>query len=159
MTKAITIKTYLDELKKQINKNSDLTYVILNLEDSNVDELSNLLTKEQTIKYIMKFVNYEEPMMDKNGNKWALMISGFKHGAKKNSPRKIGLVAYKQGYKFYFKSKPFYHSSIYSKYQSTKENKERIVVYILLLIKDYLKNSTNYNESTNYIKPEKKVKK
>ena len=159
MTKAITIKTYLDELKKQINENSDLTYVILNLEDSNVDELSNLLTKKATINYIMKLVNYEEPMIDKNGDKWGLMISGFKHGAKKNSPRKIGLVAYKQGPKFIFKSKPFYYSSFYSKYQSTRENKERIVVSILLLINDYLKNSTNYNESTNYIKHEKKIKK
>ena len=131
----------------------------MNLEDSNVDELSNLLTKEQTIKYIMKFVNYEEPMMDKNGNKWALMISGFKHGAKKNSSRKIGLVAYKQGYKFDFKSKPFYFSDYYYKYQMTEKGRKEMVLSILYLINNYLENSTNYNESTNYIKPEKKVKK
>lgn len=38
-----TIGTYLDKLKEQINENPNLKYVLLRLDNSNVDKLSNLL--------------------------------------------------------------------------------------------------------------------
>ena len=152
------IKTYLDELKNQIDENSNLTYVLLRLDDSNVDILNNLLQEKSRINYIFNNYHLEKPIIDSDGDYWSLCITGFKHGAKKNSPRKIGLLAYRSGYPIDFKTRVFYNSDTINKYAYSKEKKEGVVQFILSSIENYLENTTNYNSNVNYIKPERKIK-
>lgn len=152
------IKTYLDELKDQINENPNLTYVLLRLDDYNVDILNNLLQEKSRIKSILMRHHFEKPITDSNEDEWSLCITGFKHGAKKNSPRKIGLLAYRSGYPIDFKTRVFYDSDTINILDYTKEGKEGVVQFIKSSIDNYLKASTNYNSNVNYIKPERKKK-
>jgi hypothetical protein len=152
------IKTYLDELKNQIDENSNLTYVLLRLDDSNVDILNNLLQEKSRINYIFNNYHFDKPITDYKGNEWSLCITGFKHGAKKNSPRKIGLLAYRSGYPIDFKTRVFYDSDTINKYAYSKEEKEGVVQFITSSINKYLENTTNYNSNVNYIKPIRKIK-
>ena len=154
-----TIGTYLDKLKEQINENPNLKYVLLRLDDSNVDKLSNLLKNENTypIEFILKNYNIEKYIKDSNGDKWVLCITGFKHGAKKDSPRKIGLLAYRYGSLINFKTMVFYDSSTYDFY-NRKEDRMKDVNYIKSIINTYI-NTNEYGPNVNYIKPERKIKK
>ena len=152
------IKTYLDELEAQINENPNLTYVLLRLDDYNVDQLNNLLQEKSRINSILIRHHYEKPIIDYNGDKWSLCITGFKHGAKKNSPRKIGLLAYRSGYLIDFKTRVFYDSDTINMFEYTTEEKKGVVQFIKSSIDNYLKQSTNYNSNVNYIKPERKTK-
>ena len=152
------IKTYLDELKNQIDENLDLTYVLLRLDDSNVNILNKLLQEKSRINYIFNNYHFNEPITDYKGNKWSLCITGFKHGAKRNSPRKIGLLAYRSGYPIDFKTRVFYNSDTINKYKYSPDGKKGVVQFIKSSIDNYLKASTNYNSNVNYIRPERKTK-
>ena len=106
-------------------------------------------------------MNYhqENPIIDNEGGIWSLCITGFKHGAKKDSPRKLGLFAYRSGYPINFKTMVFYNSDFYNKYDYNEDGKKGVIKYIKASIDIYLKNTTNYNINVNYIKPVRKSKK
>jgi len=124
-----------------------------------VDELNDLLQQKNTINYIFRNYHQEKSMTDDYENKWSLCITGFKSGGQKNSPRKLGLLAYKPEYLINFKTMVFYDSNNNSKYDYTDEGKKAIINYIKNSIDNYLRNSTNYNSNVNYIRPEVKSKK
>ena len=152
-----TISTYLKELKNQINENPLLSYVILTLHNDNeVNELSNLLTEKNTIKYILNNFHTEKYIIDDKYDSWSLCITGFKFGAKINSPRKIGLLAYRANVLFNFKTFIFYNSESYSKYNTEPIQRDVIVNNIINNVQSYLENNTNFNSNFNYIKPAKK---
>jgi hypothetical protein len=154
----IKIHKYLNELKNQINENTNLIYVLLRLDNDDVDELTDILREKSVINYILMNIHQENPIIDEYGDSWSLCITGFKHGARKNSPRKLGLLAYRERYLFDFKTMIFYNSETYNKYDYTSESKKGVINYIISNIDQYLENTTNYNSNVNYVKPEKKVK-
>jgi hypothetical protein len=153
-----TIRTYLSELKNQINENPNLKYVLLRLDNSDVDELNDLLQNKSVINYIFMNYHQENSITDDNKDKWSLCITGFKHGAKKDSPRKLGLLAYRSGYTINFKTRVFYDSDTINKYDYTADGKKGVIQYIKASIDNYLENTTNYNSNVNYIRPERKIK-
>lgn len=161
-TNITKINYYLTKLKNQINENTDLVYVLLRLDMSEANELNDILQHKSVINYILMNIHQEKSIIDEHGDMWRLCISGFKYGAKKNSPRKIGLIAYRDGYLEWFNnnflSAIFYNSESYNKYNYSKEGKEGVIEYITSDIKKYLENNTKYN-SLNYIKPLKEVTK
>jgi hypothetical protein len=153
-----TIRTYLSELKNQINENPNLKYVLLRLDNSDVDELNDLLQNKSVINYIFMNYHQENSITDDNKDKWSLCITGFKHGAKKDSPRKLGLLAYRSGYIINFKTRVFYDSDTINKYDYTADGKKGVIQYIKASVDNYLENTTNYNSNVNYIRPERKIK-
>jgi len=154
------IITYLELLRKQINEDPSLKYVLLRLnKPGDVDELNDLLQQPNTINYIFMNYHQEKSMTDDNKDKWSLCITGFKYGRQKDSPRKLGLLAYKSEYLINFKTMVFYDSNNINKYDYTADGKKAVIQYIKASIDNYLRNSTNYNSTVNYIKPEVKSKK
>ncbi len=141
----------IEQIEKYINSN----YVILKLENKKeVEELSELLQKKNIIKYIIKTFNRDSMIQDSKGNFWYLSISGFKYGAKKDSPRKLGLIAIKLNYDLdiflkKFKTRLLYTSILFPKPSSNNLN--YISKHIEYAIDLYLENEHNYNEETNYI--------
>jgi hypothetical protein len=157
----LTIRTYLSALESQINEDPSLKYVLLRLSKENpneVDELNDLLQQKNTINYIFMNYHQEKSMTDDNEDKWSLCITGFKSGAKKDSPRKLGLLAYRSGYIINFKTRVFYDSDTINKYDYTADGKKGVIQYIKASVDNYLENTTNYNSNVNYIKPERKIK-
>jgi hypothetical protein len=158
----LTIKSYIDELTNQINEKKNTArrnYVFLNLDEThneNVsekqDSLNNLLKeKEGSLNYIIK---RKSQIIDSDGNTWWLCISGYKHGATEESIKKLGLFAYREGYKNKnFKTKIIYDSGSneYKNYLG-KEIIESIKVKIHIFFE------TNLNLNNIYIKPERKIK-
>ena len=157
-----TIIKYLELLEDQINKDTSLKYVLLRLSKENpneVDELNDLLQQKNTINYIFRNYHQEKSIIDDDKNKWSLCITGFKSGGQKNSPRKLGLLAYKPEYLINFKTMVFYDSNSINKYDYTADGKKGVIQYIKASIDNYLRNTTNYNSNVNYIKPVRKSKK
>ena len=170
------IDSYLLDFQKQISVTNKDYYVIYQLDnDNNVNELSELLENPYIVNYIINRT-YEQPFYintNKQGNPytrenglfvvpdktWWLMITGFKYGAKKNSPRKLGLVAYDP----YYQNPPnfitniFYDSFIFNSmmYHNLGFNINNIV----MIENYYLQNNHNDYVPFNYIKeivPKKK---
>ena len=161
MNNKIKIVNFINKLKKQINENNNKTYVILTLtKDSDVNDLSDLLQKEFALKLILEQFNRNKAFKDKEGNYWSLCITGFKYGAAKNSTRKIGLLAYKYGQTFNFKSAIFYDSENFSKYYTmnnvtypyNNKHTENYILNIIELMNYYLETPEKYEPNTNYIK-------
>jgi len=153
------IETYFKELRDQIDGRVDNTdtYVILRLNDyNNVNNLTNILSSEKNLKYILKKLNtssfYDEPVQINNIYtkivNWNLLITGFKYGAKKNSSRQLGLLAYNTKNppsSNKFKTKIFYDSGI--KYSG---HVNKMIQKIIKEMMNYL-NNNNYNVSSNYL--------
>jgi len=118
MSNQVKLLNFIKKLTTEIdNDEKNRTYILLTLnEASDVNNLSNLLQKKFALKYILDMFNKDKAYKDKKDNYWSLCITGFKYGAEKNSPRKIGLLAYKYGQTFNFKSAIFYNSETFSKY-------------------------------------------
>jgi hypothetical protein len=141
-------------LRNQIEKYTNSSYVILKLhEKKEVEELSELLQKKNIIKYIIEKFNRNSIIKDSKRNMWYLCISGFKYGAKKDSPRKLGLIAIKLNYHIdnflkKFKTRLLYTSILFDK---PGDNIDYISKHIKHAIESYLKSETKYNEETNYI--------
>lgn len=154
-----SIRNYISTLKDEINNNLNLKYVLLRLDNSNVNKLDKLLQDKSVINYIFNNYHQESPIVDEEGNNWSLVITGFKHGAKKNSPRKLGLIAYRSGYPINFKTMVFYDSDTINKYDYSAEGKKGVIQFIESSINKYLENTNNYNSNVNYIKPDRKSKK
>lgn len=157
----IMIYNFINGLFNQINKDSDLNYVLLNLDNTNADILNYLLQDEAIIKYILKTYHKDTLFVDNNNNSWSLCITGFKHGAKKNSPRKLGLLAYNLNpiIKSKFKTKIIYNSFEYNKYgyiTNAKSYHNEKLKKVIDDINKYL--NENSEPNVNYIKSEKKVK-
>lgn len=142
-------------LTQQIEKFANSSYVILKLHNKKeVEELSELLQKKNIIKHIIKNFNRNFTIEDSKGNSWYLCISGFKYGAKKDSPRKLGLIAIKLNYDLdvflkKFKTRLLYTSILFPK--PNDNNLNYISKHIKYAIDLYLENEHEYNEETNYI--------
>lgn len=160
------IKVFIKKLQNQIKKkkkNIKYNYVVLNLE-KNVNKLTKLLENEDVIKYIINNFNYYKPIFkdtedteDTEGNNWYLIISGFKYGATKNSPRELGLIAHKKifdidNFIIKFKTKLLYSSILFP--ETSNKESINIVKHIEFGIKLYLEDKFKYNEETNYINEE-----
>jgi septum formation inhibitor MinC len=153
-----TIKSYIDELKNQINikkKNARHNYVFLNLDKTNnknvsekQDILNDLLQQKNSLDYIIRNYNQEKSITDNKEDKWSLCISGYKHGATKDSPRKLGLFAYSEGYK----KKKFKTKIIYDSGSDEYENylRREIIESIQVKIEIFFK--TNLNLDNIYIR-------
>lgn len=164
MNNKVKIVNFVNKLKKQINEineNNDKTYVILTLiKESDVNDLSDLLQKKVALEYILDKFNKDKAYEDKQRNYWSLCITGFKYGAAKNSTRKIGLLAYKYGQTFNFKSAIFYNSENFSKYYTinnatypyNNKHTENYILNIIELMNYYLETPEKYEPNTNYIK-------
>lgn len=105
------IDSYLQDFQGQIFNTKKDYYVIYHLDnDYDVNGLSELLENPYIVNYIIN-ITYQQPFYTdiniKNNSyinqtgtvvypskEWYLMITGFKYGARKNSQRKLGLVAY-----------------------------------------------------------------
>ena len=155
----VFIKKLQNQIKNNIKKNIKYNYVVLNLQ-KNVNKLTELLENNDVIKYIINNFNYYNPIFkdkDNEKNTWYLIISGFKYGAKKNSPRELGLIAHKKifnidNFIIKFKTKLLYSSILFPK--PSNEESINIVKHIQFGINLYLENKIKYNEETNYIKEE-----
>ena len=158
---------YLSLFENQIEYTEKDSYVILNLEKKDVDRLSDILYNPYYINDIIN-MTYKNPFYidqsrrneDGYPKNWWLMITGFKHGARKNSPRKLGLVAYDPNYltRDYIITNVFYDSYVYS----LDPNKYIDLNYDINFIRQnefyYLSNYPEYNE-LNYIKENKIISK
>ena len=102
------IDSYLHDFQGQIAKTNKDYYIIYELSNrDNVNELSELLENPYIVNYIIN-ISYQQPFYRRQDTPyinetgllivpdktWYLMITGFKYGARKNSPRKLGLVVY-----------------------------------------------------------------
>jgi len=163
------IKVFIRQLKKQIKKNlnNNNNYVLLKLKERNVNKLSELLQNEDVLKHIIDKFNKDTGYIDEKDNYWRLCITGFKHGAEKNSIRKIGLLMYKNGKTFNFKSAIFYNSAFFSKYYTFNgasylyDDKicEQYISNIKLLMDNYLEEPKKYDSNINYIRKKSPLRK
>jgi hypothetical protein len=154
--KIVKINYYLKLLKKQIKEiPKKYLWRVLEINDENkVEELSTLLSSPRLLKYIIFIMNTKKGIfMKKDGVEWYLRISGYKYGAKENSPRKLGLLAYTKSAKN-FKSYYFYDSRLEEKLikkiptEYSKMNRSKYIVNDQI---KYIKNNS-YEQNKNYIK-------
>jgi hypothetical protein len=163
-----TIRDYINKLKNQIN-NSNLQYVILNLDNpEEVTELTDILLSKTAMQYIIKNYSSRKNIIDNNGEEWALCISGFKYGARKESKREIGLLAYRIGLilagknglyttdKKLFRTHFFHDSNLID--VETMEFKKDYHEIVLNYMKTYCDHK-DVHEDLNYIKEEKETRK
>jgi len=170
------IKEYINILIKQIKKSKNLNYVILNLDGDYVNDLTRSLLDETNIFYIVKLLSKKRWIddrldiedEDRTNHRWSLCITGFKYGAKKDSPRHLGLFAYKIGnlkttdsdIKKSTMKKKFKAIFFYDSYINEISNVKIIIEsYSNLLVKDmnaYINDYKKYSIKYNYIKSKKK---
>lgn len=156
-----TIKTYINELEKQINEKKNTAYnnyVFLNLDktyNKNItekqDSLNDLLKKDGPLNFIIS----NRKIIDSNKDTWWLCISGYKHGAREESIKKLGLFAYREGYK----NKNFKTKIIYDSGSNEFNGYLRKEIIDIIKAKIEIFFNTNLNVGNIYIKPDRKSKK
>ena len=157
------IKKYLSFLKKKIheNINNSKTYILLDLSNNKIDELSDLLHNKSVLSYLLINFNINKALINKitvgeiniTDDEWGLSITGFLEQIPyKNEQKvvhKVGLVAYKiknyEQFKKKFKSRRFYtsHKDSYKIFDINKINKRAEKIY---------------DSMTNYLESKKKNK-
>ena len=173
------IDSYLLDFQEQILNTTKDYYVIYKLDNpNNVNELSKLLENPYIVNYIIN-ITYQQPFyidINKESNPytrenglfivpkktWFLMITGFKYGARKNSPRRLGLVAYDPYYNNppNFVTNIFYNSFLFD--DLMYYNLGFHINNIIITENYYLQNNNNEYVPFNYIKevtPKKKSSK
>lgn len=178
--KITDIKEYINILIKQIKKSTNLNYVILNLDGDYVNDLTRSLLDESNIFYLIRTYLKNRWIDDKldiddedrTNHHWSLCITGFKHGAKKDSPRQLGLFAYKIGNlitndrflysdikdstgKKKFKA-IFFYDSYRHKISNDKIIMKKYPSIVIEGMNEYINNYEKYPIEINYIKPKMK---
>jgi hypothetical protein len=142
------INKYIKKLRKSIASSKKKYFVFLDLKDINeIDELTDLLQDKEQLNYFFKNINRENPIKAR-GKDWGVWVTGFKHGAKNDSYRKLGLVAYN------INKTPEFTTVIF--FDSENFNENNISTKIVEM-KEYL-NDPSSRSGENYIKPVKTVK-
>ena len=157
-------QTFLNELESQIKTRGikEQNYVLLKLDEDYGNILNDYLQNRKIISYILMSYNaFKTPFyIDDNKDEWFICITGYLAGAKKNSPKKIGLFAYKKVGNGYghglIKTKKFFCQTDIgiSSNPFNKSIREEIIDGVINNINEYLGN-IEPNEN-NYVKINKR---
>jgi hypothetical protein len=153
-------QNFLDKLKEQIKTRNvkEQNYVLLKLNESDGNMLSEYLQHKKIISYILLTYNaLKSPFhITDDKEEWYICITGYLAGAKKNSPKKIGLLAYKKVGKGYghglIKTKKFFCQTDIgiSSNPYNKSIRDGIIDGVIYNINEYL--GDNKPNENNYIK-------
>jgi len=147
-------------------QSQETKYVLLKLDETLSTYLSDYLQdKNNILRIISRYFYGKSPFYEDkdNGEKWFLCITGYLYGAKSNSPKKIGILAYRSDDESPsltgIRTKVFYNQLDQyginsSPYPMRRQHRNDVAQNIADNIQSYLHSSPNI--TVNYIKQERK---